>query len=155
MSEFSQEKLEILKGKDAYPYEWVDDYRKFLYPRLPPKEAFYSRLNANKRNKGNGHISKEQHEHLQNVWQIFNFKTFRDFHDHYFKKDVLLLEDVFERFISTCLKYYSLDPTHYFSAPGLSWDAMLKMTGIELQKISESEEEFVMLQKDIVKQINQ
>ena len=101
------------------------------------KEAFYSRLNANKRNKGNGHISKEQHEHLQNVWQIFNFKTFRDFHDHYLKKDVLLLADVFERFISTCLKYYSLDPTHYFSAPGLSWDAMLKMTGIELQKISE------------------
>ena len=154
MSEFSQEKLEILKGKDAYPYEWVDDYRKFLYPRLPPKEAFYSRLNANKRNKGNGHISKEQHEHLQNVWQIFNFKTFRDFHDHYLKKDVLLLADVFERFISTSLKYYSLDPTHYFSAPGLSWDAMLKMTGIELQKISEWEEEFVMLQKDIVKQIN-
>ena len=137
MSEFSQEKLEILKGKHAYPYEWVDDYRKFLYPRLPPKEAFYSRLNANKRNKGNGHISKEQHEHLQNVWQIFNFKTFRDFHDHYLKKDVLLLADVFERFIGTSLKYYSLDPTHYFSAPGLSWDAMLKMTGIELQKISE------------------
>ena len=53
------------------------------------------------------------------------------------KKDVLLLADVFEKFIDTCLKYYGLDPCHCFSAPGLSWDAMLKMTGIELEKISD------------------
>ena len=60
-----------------------------------------------------------------------------DYQDHYFKKDVLLLAVVFEKFISTCLKYYELDPCHYFSSPGLSWDAMLKMTGIELEKISD------------------
>ena len=53
------------------------------------------------------------------------------------KKDVLFLADVFERFIDTCLKFYGLDPCHYFSSPGLSWDAMLKMTGIELEKISD------------------
>ena len=46
------------------------------------------------------------------------------------------LADVFEKFIGTCLKYYGLDPCHYFSSPGLSWDAMLKMTGIKLEKIS-------------------
>ena len=61
-------------------------------------------------------------------------KNMGDYHDHYLKKDVLLLADVFERFISTCLKYYGLDPCHYFSVPGLSWDAMLKKTGIELEK---------------------
>ena len=60
-----------------------------------------------------------------------------DYHDHYLKKDVLLLADVFEKFISTCLKYYELDPCHYFSSPGLSWDAMLKMTGVKLEKISD------------------
>ena len=58
-----------------------------------------------------------------------------DYHDHYFKKDMLLLADVFEKFIDTCLRFYGLDPCHYFSFPGLSWDAMLKMTGIELEKI--------------------
>ena len=58
------------------------------------------------------------------------FNTFEDFHNHYLKKDVLLLADVFEKFIFTCLKYYDLDLCHYFSAPGLSWDAMLKMTGV-------------------------
>ena len=55
------------------------------------------------------------------------------------KKDVLLLADVFEKFISTSLKYYNLDPCHYFSAPGLSWDAMLKMTKVELEKISDAD----------------
>ena len=50
---------------------------------------------------------------------------------------VLLLADAFESFIDTCLKYYELDPCHYFSAFELSWDAMLKMTGAELEKISD------------------
>ena len=64
-------------------------------------------------------------------------KSMGDYHEHYLKKDVLLLADVFKRFISTCLKYYELDPYHYFSSPGLSLDAMLKMTGIKLEKISD------------------
>ena len=54
-------------------------------------------------------------------------------YDHYLKKDVLLLA-VFEKFIDTCLKFYKLDPCHYFSSPGLSWDVMLKMTGVKLTK---------------------
>ena len=135
---YPHDKLEILKRKDVYPYEWIDDYRKFKYPRLPPKDAFYSQLNDGKRNK-NANISDEQHIHLQNIWQTFGFKTFKDFHNYHLKKDVLLLADVFERFIITCLKYHNLDPSHYFSAPGLSWDAMLKMTNIELDKINDSD----------------
>ena len=50
---------------------------------------------------------------------------------------MLLLADVFEKIISTSLKYHNLDPWHYFSYPGLSWEAMLKMTKIELEKISD------------------
>ena len=60
-----------------------------------------------------------------------------DYHNHYLKKDILLLADVFEKFIDTCLKFYGLDPCLYFSYPGLSWDAMLKMTGVKLEKISD------------------
>ena len=62
-----------------------------------------------------------------------------DYHDHYLKKDVLLLVDVFEKFIDTWLKLYGLDPCHYFSSPGLSWNAMLKMTGVKLEEISDIE----------------
>ena len=58
-----------------------------------------------------------------------------DYHDHYLKKDVLLLANVFEKFIDTCLKFYGLDPCHYFSSPELSWNAMLKMTGMRLENI--------------------
>ena len=47
------------------------------------------------------------------------------------------MADAFENFIGTCLKDYELDPCHYFSSPGLSWDAMLEMTGVKLEKISD------------------
>ena len=49
----------------------------------------------------------------------------------------MLLADVFEKFIDTCLKFYKIDPCHYFSSPGLSWDVMLKMNSVELKKISD------------------
>ena len=64
-------------------------------------------------------------------------KNMGDYHDHYLKKDVLLLADVFEKFIETCLKFYKLYPCHYFSSHGLSGDAMLRKTGIEFKKIFE------------------
>ena len=56
------------------------------------------------------------------------------YHDHYLKKDVFLLADVFEKFIDTCLKFYELGPCHYFSSPRLSWDAMLKSDWCEVKK---------------------
>ena len=104
------------------------------------KKGFYSSIDNGKRGEGDGNISDEQYLHLKNVWNDFNFNTFRDYRNHYLKKDVLLLADVFENFISTSLKYYNLDPCHYFSAaPGLSWEAMLKMTKVELEKISDAD----------------
>ena len=74
------------------------------------------------------------------VWDIFNFNTFEEFRDRYLKKDVLLSGDIFEKFTFTCLSYYDLDPCHCFSAPGLSWDAMLKMTEVTLGKINDPDE---------------
>ena len=62
--------------------------------------------------------------------------TLGDYHNLYLKADVLLFV-VFKKFIDRCLEYYRLDLCHYFSSPGLSWDAMLKMTGIELELISD------------------
>ena len=64
-------------------------------------------------------------------------KKMGDYHDHCLKKYVLLLAGIFEKFIDTCLKFYGLDPCHYFSPPGLRWDAMLKMTVVKLEKISD------------------
>ena len=65
MSEFSIDKLEILKRKDAYPYEWTDLYEKFNSPSLPTKECFYSSLRDGKRDRSDGHISDEQYLHIK------------------------------------------------------------------------------------------
>ena len=60
-----------------------------------------------------------------------------EYHNLYLGSDVLLLADVFESFRKTCLQYYKLDPCHYFTSPGLSWDAMLKMTNIKLELMTD------------------
>ena len=75
-----------------------------------------------------------------------------DFHDHYLK-DLLLLANVFGKFIFTCFKYYDVDPCHYFIVPKFSWDAMLKMTGVTLQKISDLDK-CIFLNKELVISIN-
>ena len=86
ISEFGVDKLEILKRKDAYPYEWVGSYEKLNYRTLSDKKCFYSSLRDGKRHKSDGHISNEQHQHLKNVWDRFTFNTFQHFDNHCLKK---------------------------------------------------------------------
>ena len=64
-------------------------------------------------------------------------KTMKDYYDLYLKYDVLLLADVFEKFRDDSLKNYGFCTSYYLSAPALSWDAMLNMTKIKLQLISD------------------
>ena len=66
----------------------------------------------------------------------------------FFLKNVFLLADVFEKFIDTCLNFYGLDPYHYFSSPGVSWDAMVKMTGVKFQKISDIDK-YLLIEKGL------
>ena len=82
--------------------------------------------------KSYGHLSFKDLT-CEKIWDKFDMKNMGNYHDHYLKKDVLLLADVFKRFIDTCLRFYELDPCHYFSSE-MGWDTMLKMTGIELKK---------------------
>ena len=84
-----------------------------------------------------GHISVKNYLMCKIICDKFEMKNMGDYHNHYLNKNTLLLADVFEKFIATCLKFYWLDHCHYFSSPGLTWDAMLKMTGVKLEKISD------------------
>ena len=127
---YKGEKLSLVKRKGVYPYEYMDPLERFKENKLPPKEAFYSRLT------GEG-ISDEDYEHAEKVWKVFGMKTLQDYHDLYNVTDVLLLADVFENFRNICLDNYKLDPAHYFTAPGLAWDACLKITGVELELLSD------------------
>ena len=139
LKEFGFKNLELLKQKGAYPYEYMNSFKRFNEEKLPARKPFFSSIKKGKiDNDGkisDGHISIEDYMTCEKIWDKFEIKYMSDYHDHYLKKDVLLLADVFEKFIDICLKYYELDPCHYFSSPGLSWDAMLKMTGKKLEKI--------------------
>ena len=122
-------KLDLMAKKGVYPYDFMDSFDKFK-EQLPSKEEFYSILNDK-------HIKDEDYKHAQNVWNKFNLKNMGEYHDLYLQSDILLLADVFENFRKTCLEYYKLDPCHYFTSPGLSWDAMLKMTSIKLELMTD------------------
>ena len=130
--EFSGGLLELVKEKGAYPYEYMDSFKKFSEDKLLNKSKVFSSLKDEC-------ISEKDYQRANNIWNAFKMNSIGEYHDFYLKTDVLLLADVFEEFIKTCLDYYGLDPCHYFSSPGLSWNAMLKMTGIELELISDSD----------------
>ena len=103
--------LELLKQKDAYPYEYMNSFKKFSEEKLSDKKYFYDSFKDR-------HINDKDYLRCNKIWNKFSMKNMGDYHDHYLKKDVLLLANVFEKFTDTCLKFYKLDPCHCFSSPG-------------------------------------
>ena len=130
----NDEQFRLMKKKGVYPYDYMDSFRRFSERSLPGIEDFYSILNDT-------NISESDYSHAKRVWSAFQIKDLGDYHDLYLRTDVLLLADVFESFRSTCLSHYRLDPCHYFSAPGLSWDALLRMTKINLDLITDTDQQ--------------
>ena len=120
---------EFDKQKGSYPYEYMIDFKK-LKEQLRSKEKFYSSLTGKKN-------TNKEYDHVLKVWKKFEMKTMKYYHDLYLKCDVLLLADVFEKFRNNSIKNSGLCPSHYLSAPALSWDAMLSMTKIKLELISD------------------
>ena len=129
-SHFKPEDLDLICQKGYYPYEFIDSYEKIYYKKLPPKEAFYSKVKLEG-------ITNEEYKHAQNVYSHFKCKDFSEYHWLYLITDVLLLADVFENFRKMCLEYYKLDPANYLTAASLAWDAQLFKTDIELELISD------------------
>ena len=71
------------------------------------------------------------------MFKGFKLENLRDYHNLYVQIDTLLLADVFENFRNMCLKEYELDPAHFLSLSGLSWQACLKKTGVELELLTD------------------
>ena len=122
------DKYKLLSRKGVYPYDYMSSFSQFGVENLPSKGEFYNRLNDEE-------VSDEDYVHAQNVWKTFNCITMKDYHDLYLRTDVLLLADVFEKFRAMSLENYGLDPAHYYSLPGLSWDAALKYSNVKLDLI--------------------
>ncbi|XP_050516169.1 uncharacterized protein LOC126891303 [Diabrotica virgifera virgifera] len=120
----------LLTRKGVFPYEYLDSWEKLKDENLPPKNAFYSTLTKT-------HISDDDYNHACNIWTEFHNNTLKDFSEIYLTTDVLLLGDIVENFRETSLKTYGLDPLHYYTAPGLSFDACLKITGVEIELLDD------------------
>ena len=114
---------------DKLSYEYMDTLEKLKETQLPLTEAFYSKLT----DEG---ISDENYVHAREVWKTFEMENLKNYHNLYNQVDVLLLTDVFESFRDICIKNYNLDPAHYYTAPGLAWDAALTVTKVELELLS-------------------
>lgn len=71
------------------------------------------------------------------VWDVFKTQDLGLYHDLYMETDLHLLADVFENFRSLCLEMYGLDAAHFYTASGLAWQAALKMTGVELELLTD------------------
>ena len=138
---FKGPQLDLVKRKGVYPYDYMDCFEKLCETHLPPKECWYSRLN-------DSNISEKDLLHANEVWETFEMKTMRDYHNLYLQTDVLLLADVFERFRSICQHHYKLDPAWYYTAPGLAWDACLRETQVELELLHD-QDMLLMVEKGI------
>ena len=122
--------LDLLVRKGVYPYEYASSFGKYAETSLPAREHFVSGLNEST-------VSDEDYTHAQLVWSAFAMRTFGDYHDHYLLLDTVWLAQVFELFRDMGLRDYGVDPCHFYSLPGFAWNAMLKMTGVRLELITD------------------
>lgn len=125
-STFSNCRIELLYRKGIFCYDYLDNLTKLNDTKLPDIKDFYSKLY-------NKFISEDDYNHAILVWNHFSCKSLKDYAELYLKTDVILLTEVFESFRNQCIEIYDLDAAWYFSIPGLSMDAMLKMTGVEIE----------------------
>ena len=123
-------KFILLRRKSVYPYEYMDNWERFDEISLPNKESFYSNLNME-------NVDDIDYRHGNNVFKRFKLKNLGEYHDLYVHSDTLLLAEVFENFRNTCIKVYELNPAHFLSLPGLSWQACLKKTNIKLELLTD------------------
>ena len=118
--------LILLLRKGVYPYEYMDDWEKFIETTLPEKEEFYSSLSMEE-------FTDVDYMHGKRVCKDLEIKNLGEYHDWYRKSDTVILADVFKNFRKMCLKIYELDPVKFISAPGLAWHAALKKAKVNLE----------------------
>jgi len=149
MSKFiSPHLLSLLTRKGIFPYQWLNSKTKFNETQLPSRKDFNSDLEGYNycehgcENKECEHekiytISQKDYDFAWIVWRETGCKTFGDYHDIYLKTDVLILADAFEAFRKASYSAFKLDPANYLTAPGLAWDACMKVTKVKLELFNE------------------
>ncbi|XP_012214949.2 uncharacterized protein [Linepithema humile] len=126
----SAENFNLFTRKGVFPYEYVDSVDKLRDTNLLSRESFYSSLTGET-------VSESDYAHATNVWQTFSIEDLGQYSNLYLKTDVLLLADIFENFRNMCIKSYGLNPAHYYTLPGYTWDAMMKYTRVKFELLTD------------------
>ena len=124
--------FELMTKKGIYPYDYIDKYERLFENKLPSKDCFNSKLYDST-------CDDLDYKTAQDVWNTFKCKSMLEYHNLYLITDVLLLSDIWQNFRNVCYKNYNLDACYYYTAPGLSWDSMLKSTKIEIELLTDLE----------------
>ncbi|XP_063243608.1 uncharacterized protein LOC134542910 [Bacillus rossius redtenbacheri] len=130
MAFFEPQCVQLVMRKGIFPYDHVDTWEHLDERQLPLQDCFFNILT-------DSDISYADYDHAKTVWDTFKCSTLGEYSDVYLKSDVLILCDVFENFCTVCLSTYGLDCAHYISAPGFSFDAMLKYNKVQLELLTD------------------
>ena len=122
--------FQMLTRKGFFPYNYLDSFEKVNEPFPSHGPWWYNTLTKAIE------ITREQNNFALEVYNAFNCKNIQ-YHDIYLWTDVFLLGDIFQKFREVCMQVYKLDPAHFYSAPSLSWDAMLITTGVKLELLQD------------------
>lgn len=127
---YDTDQIKMLERKGVLCYDYIDSWQRLDETSLPSMSNFHNQLNCSD-------VTDEQYDFAVQVWKKFNITNLGEYTDIYLKTDVLLLADVFENFRQSCYDIYGLDPAHYFTAPSLSFDAMLKYTKVRIELLTD------------------
>ena len=136
------DKWQYLNKKLAYPYEYfnsIDDYKKPVH-NLENKD-FFSKLK-------NKCPDEKEIDRTREIIKKFNIKNGKELTELYLKSDLILLADVFEKFIKISVEEYVINPLYCVSLPGYTWQCGLKYTGINLQTLQD-EDMILLLENNI------
>lgn len=122
--------FQLLTRKGVFLYEYLDSMEKLKETGLPDISAFTSTLTGDT-------VSESEYIHACNVWRAFNIPNLSEYAHLYMETDVRLLAYVFDKFRDVCMATYSLDPAFYYTAPGLSWDAMLRKMRVNIELLTD------------------
>ena len=120
------DQLYLMKKKGIFSYDFFDYISKITSNQtMTSRTSFFNKL-------ADSEVKMQNYLHVKLVWETFGCQAFRDYHDLYLKVDVLLLTVYFEKFRNMYLDSYGIDAAHYYSAPGMAWDAALQMVKLQL-----------------------
>ena len=93
-------------------------------------EGYFSKLK-------NGYPDDEEIERTNKIIETFNIKNGKELTELYLKTDVILLADIFEKFIKVSINEFGINPLYCVSLPGYTWECGLKHTNIKLQTMQD------------------